>query len=143
MVPSSSSWSTSWGRSATSLAVAVRNWATRPGRIALSVLRSSAAGWVSWPVHILPNMCSPLAKMSLARVRPSLAVSSNSLIMASAKLDGMKYVLLLRRPCFLASRSCRDRLARGAARASSPFFFRPTPYSSRQVVHHACKPVAY
>ena len=23
------------------------------------------------------------------------------------------------------------------------FFFRPTPHSSRQVVHHACKPVAY
>ena len=120
VVPSKSLGSTSWGRSATSPDVAVRNWATRPGRIVLSVLRSSAAGWVSWLVHMLPNTCSPLAKMFWTRVSPSLAVSSNSLIMASNKLDGMKYVLLLRRPCFLASKSCRDRLALGAARASPP-----------------------
>ena len=105
VVPSKSSGSTSCGSSATSPDVAVRNWATRPGRIVLSVLRSSAAGWVSWLVHMLPNTCSPLAKMFLTRVSPSLAVSSNSLIMASSKLDGMKYVLLLRRPCFLASKS--------------------------------------
>ena len=59
----------------------------------LSALRSSAAVWDSWLIHILPNMCSPLAKMFLTRLSPSLAVSSNSLIMASARLDGMKYVL--------------------------------------------------
>ena len=60
VVPFRSSGSTSCGSSATSPDVAVRNWATRPGRIVLSVLRSSAAGWVSWLVHMLPNTCSPL-----------------------------------------------------------------------------------
>ena len=58
---------------------------------------SSWLGQLAGP-HVAPNTCSPLAKMFLTRVSPSLAVFSNSLIMASAKLDGMKYVLLLRRP---------------------------------------------
>ena len=115
-----SSGSTRCGSCATSPDVAVRNWATRPGSIALIVLKSSAAGWDNWLVHILPNTCSPLAKMFLTKVSLSLAVSSKSLIMASARLDGMKYVLLPGRPCLLASKSCRDRLALGAARASPP-----------------------
>ena len=43
--------------------------------------------------------------------------------MASAKVDGMKYLLLLLRPCCLARSNCRDRFALGAARARPPGVF--------------------
>ena len=95
--------------------------ATRPGSIELIAFRSAASLWDNWSVqHTLPNWCSPLDKMSLASTSPSLAVSASNFTIASARLDGMKYVLLLRRPCRLASKSLRDRLALGAVRAIPP-----------------------
>ena len=40
--------------------------------------------------------------------------------MAWARVDGMKYLLLLLRPCCLVRSHCRERFALGAARARPP-----------------------
>ena len=51
---------------------------------------------------------------------PYWDVFSRSFVIASAKVDGVKYFLLLLRPCCLARRNCRDRFALDAARARPP-----------------------
>ena len=111
--------STSRGSRVASCGVAVRNCAGRPGSTEL-IARSSASGCVNWSVHTWPKTCVPLVRILFTNWRPSLDVFSRSCAMASARVEGMKYLLLLRRPCCLASSSCRDRFALGAARARPP-----------------------
>ena len=70
----------------------------------------------SWSVQTLPKTGVPLSRMLFTIWRPSFEVLSRSLAIASANVDGIKYFLLLLRPCCLARSSCRDRWALGAAR---------------------------
>ena len=120
VVPSRSCGSTIRGSWATSCGVAVRNCAGRPGSTVLIALRSVGSGCISWSVQTLPKTCVPLSRMLFTNWRPSFEVLSRSLAIASANVDGIKYFLLLLRPCCLARSSCRDRLALGAARARPP-----------------------
>ena len=78
------------GNWARSVGWASRNCASMPGRTVCSVRRSKAACCVSWSVHKLPRTCSPLPRTWLRMASPSLDEWLKSLIIASARLDGMK-----------------------------------------------------
>ena len=90
VVPSSSWGSTVVRNWACSLGWAARNCASRPGRTVFTVQRSRTACCVSWSVHKLPRACSPLPRTWLRMASPSLEEWSRSLIIASARLEGIK-----------------------------------------------------
>ena len=119
-VPSSSSWSTSDGRRAYSWKVASLKTSFAPGRSCWQAVRSCLLSACKSSVHILPSVCSPLSRASARVTSWLLDELLRRVVIALARVAGVKYCLALLSPCFLARSSWRERLAFGAVRGIPP-----------------------
>ena len=89
VVPSRSVASTFVGSCACSLGSAARKCELRPGRTWWTARRSFSSSGDSCSVHTLPKTCSLFRNVWFSRCKPLLDESSSSLIIASARLEGI------------------------------------------------------